>query len=362
MSAILHNLSRASPVDYNTTMTETRRFAIVITSIFPPTEAVAAIANANHDNQFDFIVAGDSKSPRDFDIKNCIYYTIDQQRKSEFKLGSLCPAGHYARKNLGYLLAIARQCNFLIETDDDNIPLPAFWDEPQQFVQSKLCQDLSWVNVYRYFTEVNIWPRGLPLNAIHSPPTEIVGPGERLNCPIQQGLADGNPDVDAIYRLVCDLPQFFQQGRRIALGKGSWCPFNSQNTIWFPDAFLLLYLPAYCSFRMTDIWRSLIAQRIGWVNNWQVLFSSPTVHQKRNEHDLLKDFKDEIDGYLHNDTIAQSLMKLELSPGIENIPDNMNRCYRQLVDLDLIDVQEMNLLDAWINDLTGIRPSPPSAT
>ena len=88
---------------------------------------------------------------------------------------------------------------------------------------------------------------------------------EQVDCPIQQGLADENPDVDAIYRLVLPLPVQFETGRRIALKRGVWSPFNSQNTAWWPDAFPLLYLPAYCSFRMTDIWRKLCraADRMG---------------------------------------------------------------------------------------------------
>lgn len=342
-------------------MTLSERFAVVITSIFPPTEAVHEIAANNRDDHFDFIVAGDAKSPSDYAVENCIYYTLSQQVDSQFSLGALCPTGHYARKNLGYLLAISRHCNVLLETDDDNIPLPSFWTPPRQQVHATVCNDQGWVNVYRHFTEAHIWPRGLPLNAIHQPPTELVDPEQPLNCPIQQGLADENPDVDAIYRLVCSLPQSFLKGRRIALGTGSWCPFNSQNTIWFPEAYPLLYLPAYCSFRMTDIWRSFVAQRIGWANGWQLLFSSSTVYQKRNDHDLMRDFKDEIDGYLHNDALVQALWSLDLSPGIENIPANMCLCYQQLIDLGLIDGREMDLLKAWIHDLAAIGP-PAAAT
>jgi len=40
------------------------------------------------------------------------------------------------------------------------------------------------------------------------------------DCPIQQGLADKNPDVDAIYRLVLPIPQHFSKDRAMALGRG----------------------------------------------------------------------------------------------------------------------------------------------
>jgi len=341
-------------------MTSTNRFALVITSIFEPTKAVVEIARHNSNHSFDFIIAADSKSPDRYAIENCIYYTLQQQKNDIFTLGRLCPTGHYARKNLGYLLAISRGCQYLVETDDDNIPTPAFWNVPQRQVKARLCSDREWVNVYRYFTDVLIWPRGLPLNRIQNQPTPFSALKEKdLNCPIQQGLADENPDVDALYRLICPLPQSFQGQQSVALANGSWCPFNSQNTIWFPEAYPLLYLPAYCSFRMTDIWRSFVAQRICWENNWSLLFSPASVYQERNEHDLMKDFKDEVPGYLHNEAIASSLAALNLSPGTNNIPDNMLRCYHQLIQLGLIEASELQLLEAWLNDLAAM-PEPPN--
>ncbi len=149
-------------------------------------------------------------------------------------------------------------------------PRPEFFGRRTRRLSVPSVTDAGWVNAYRYFTDVNIWPRGLPLDAIQRP----LPPFESLHtqdvaCPIQQGLADENPDVDAIYRLVLTLPQNFRADRRVALGKGAWCPFNSQNTTWWPEAFPLLYLPSYCSFRMTDIWRSFVAQRVAW-GKWLV--------------------------------------------------------------------------------------------
>jgi hypothetical protein len=341
-------------------MTAANRFALVITSIFEPTKAVLEIARQNGNDSFDFIIAGDKKSPASYEIANCIYYTLEQQQNDIFSLGRLCPTGHYARKNLGYLLAISRGCQHLLETDDDNIPLASFWNAPQRRVKAHLCKDQDWVNIYRYFTDTLIWPRGLPLNRIQNPPTPLSALEElELDCPIQQGLADENPDVDALYRLICTLPQSFPGQHHVALSKGSWCPFNSQNTIWFPEAYPLLYLPAYCSFRMTDIWRSFVAQRICWENGWSLLFSPASVYQERNEHDLMKDFKDEVSGYLHNEAIATSLAALNLSAGIHNIPDNMLRCYQQLIELGLIDASERQLLQAWLDDLAAL-PQPPA--
>ena len=101
------------------------------------------------------------------------------------------------------------------------------------------------MNVYRYYSDLSIWPRGLPLDAVQRPAPALGAPSES-DCPIQQGLADDNPDVDAVYRLLMPLPVQFRRGIQVALGAGTWCPFNSQNTTWFRESFPLLYLPAYC--------------------------------------------------------------------------------------------------------------------
>jgi hypothetical protein len=114
-----------------------------------------------------------------------------------------------------------------------------------------------------------------------------------------------------------------------------------------------MYLPAYCSFRMTDIWRSFVAQRIAWTNNWSVLFHEPTVWQERNEHDLMRDFRDEVPGYLHNKSICEQLGKLSLRSGMENLGENLQVCYEKLVSMELIDRKELELVAAWLDDLEG---------
>ena len=142
--------------------------------------------------------------------------------------------------------------------------------------------------------------------------------------------------------------------RRVALGRGSWCPTNSQATLHYRRAFPLLYLPAHCSFRMTDIWRGLIAQRIGWECGWHTLFREPTVRQQRNEHDLMRDFADEIPGYLHNKAIASILEALPLVPGEGAIAQNLRQCYAAMVQAGHVGKAELPLLDIWLDDLATL--------
>jgi hypothetical protein len=325
---------------------------VVVTSIAGPNEVLRQLAQGCSEKGYHFIVIGDQASPSEFHLEGCDFYSLKKQKQTKLKFAQLCPTRHYARKNIGYLLAIRDGASIIIETDDDNIPGGQFWDNRQQIHNVPVIQNGGWVNVYRYFSDQNIWPRGFPLEKVQEqvPPYQSLS-NMNVNCPIQQGLADDNPDVDAVYRLVLSLPQTFIKERRIALTNGSWCPFNSQNTTWWPDAFQLLYLPSYCSFRMTDIWRSFIAQRIAWLNGWAILFHEPTMRQERNVHNLLRDFKDEIPGYLHNIEICEALESLPLESGVEKIGGNLKLCYEKLVNMSLIGREELQLLDAWLEDI-----------
>ena len=303
----------------------------------------------------EFIVIGDTKSPENFNLEGCDFWSVNRQLTLPFELAPITPTRHYSRKNLGYLLAIQNGAEELVETDDDNIPRAEFWNEKKKENESYAFENAGWVNVYHYFTKNKIWPRGFPLEELQNPQANLSDlKNKPIHCPIQQGLADENPDVDAVYRLTYPLPVNFEIKTKLALGKNAWSPFNSQNTYWFKEAFPLLYLPSYCSFRMTDIWRSYVAQRIAWECGWSILYHEPTVWQERNDHNLMKDFEDEIPGYSNNLRICDELQKLDLKQGKENILDNLITCYKRLIDIHVIGKEEMPLLKAWIKDISKL--------
>jgi len=324
---------------------------LIITSIANQEHPVLKqFAEETSKHSIPFIVIGDTKSPKEFDLVGCDFYSIERQQTLKFQLAKTLPVKHYARKNLGYLIAISKGAEIIIETDDDNLPLGDFWEDRNKQVSAHLLNNKGWVNVYKYFTEAHIWPRGFALENIQDElPT--LEHQSIIDCPIQQGLADENPDVDAIYRLTLPLPIVFNKANGIALGNNSFCPFNSQNTTWFKEAFPLLYLPSHCNFRMTDIWRSFVAQRIAWTCGWSILFHQSTVWQERNDHNLMSDFRDEISGYNNNAQIIKSLKELDLKDGTENIPDNMILCYKKLIELELVRENEIDLLSSWLQDI-----------
>jgi hypothetical protein len=236
---------------------------IVITSIFYPTEAILSFSKME---DYNLIVVGDKKSPLDWNCSNVAYLSVADQEKMGFQIGKNLPYNHYGRKMLGYLHAMKDNPDFIIDTDDDNIPknkwnFPAFED-----CFKSLEEELGFVNIYQLFTKQKIWPRGLPLrliNTIFNFENSIKF--KKCNVGVWQGLADEDPDVDAIYRLTSDEPCYFNEHEPVVLGKGTICPFNTQNTIVRKELFPLLYLPTYVTFRFTDILRGLVAQPIMWL-------------------------------------------------------------------------------------------------
>ena len=65
----------------------------------------------------------------------------------------------------------------------------------------------------------------------------------------------------------------------------------------------------------------------------------------------MKDFRDEVPGYLNNHTIGDLLGALALQPGIAHLADNLRACYRCLASAGILDERELPLLDAWLADL-----------
>jgi hypothetical protein len=326
---------------------------IVITTIQPPTTSVIAMVEKARRDGLGVIAVGDRKTPDTEWPDGSDYLSLARQCELGFTLAALLPENHYARKNIGYLLAMSRHAELIFDTDDDNAPMDA-WARRGLQVQARTCTGTGWVNVYKWYSDSQIWPRGFPLENLRSPEShpEL---GELISCraPIQQGLANGSPDVDAVWRLTMDEEITFRDNGSVVLPAGAWCPFNSQSTWWFPEAYPLMYLPSFVSFRMTDIWRSFIAQRCLWAMRYGLVFHGPEMYQERNPHNLLRDFEQEIPGYLGNDKICRLLEELNLSTKPEDAGGNLLLCYEELIKAGFVPAAEMALVEAWLKDVSA---------
>jgi hypothetical protein len=324
--------------------------AIVITSIFEPTEAVKLFAAMPN---YKLYVAGDKKTSATWHCDNVAYLSVDAQVAMPYQLQTVLPYNHYCRKMMGYLSAIENGAEFIVDTDDDNLPKEGWSFPAHDGSYDALPANMGDVNIYELYTEMKIWPRGLPLKLINTK-FDLANKLTSANANIGfwQGLADEDPDVDAIYRLTSDTPCYFNERPPVVLQSGTVCAFNSQNTQVRKELFPLLYLPTYVTFRYTDILRGLVAQPIMWAHGYQLGFTNATVVQKRNPHDYMKDFQSEIPMYETGASVV-GIVQAAITAG-KTVLENLQEAYNALLAHNIVTAQEITTLNAWASDLNKL--------
>jgi hypothetical protein len=324
--------------------------AFCCTSIYPDSRILFKnISNWKHGDCF---IAMDLKSSKNGDVKKNSYISVDREARSIYE--SNCPCNTYSRKNIAFIEA-AKNHKYIFETDDDNIVLDfSVFEYPDGlFDPVKVDVYSDGQNIFKNIYSIQngeIWARGYPLYRLgekyKEPNNEIIKPG------IIQFLVDGNPDVDAIIRLVSGANIDIKASKEvlpIAI-KDQFHPFNSQATLWKSSDLHLMYLPSTCSFRMTDIYRGYIAEKIIFSRQEVVLFERPIVYQERNQHDITADFYAELDGYRDISVILKVLDNCNIE-GMEE-RDAIYKCYELLVEINIFQKSELSLLSDYFASIT----------
>ncbi|MBM3910594.1 MAG: DUF288 domain-containing protein [Thaumarchaeota archaeon] len=320
---------------------------VIITTVNPFTKAIKKITNLT---KYKLVLVGDLKTPP-YKNKKLVFLDVKMQKQLPFSSLNTCPYNSYQRKNIGYLYAIHNDANTIIETDDDNFPLKNWGEVRFDHEDAYLVLSPRIFNVYSEFTKEKIWPRGFPLENILGNYKKRIISKKDIRVGIWQGLVNGDPDVDAIFRLTNGKQlNFSKKKNKFVLSRGVYCPFNSQNTVWEKSFFWYLYLPVTVSFRVTDILRGYIAQRCLWEHGAHVGFTGATMLQDRNKHNLISDFESEIPCYLFANKIINILNKTSLS---DSPAHNLEKIYSILVKNDIVKSRELSSVKNWIKDLNS---------
>ena len=289
---------------------------VVVTSIFRISDSIKDIVTTTN---LCLVIVADKKSKdttaeeyfqpvyAKFDKRRHFFISVSQQilLHEYFSIMEQISYNHFGRKNIGYLFAIRHNAQLIFDMDDDNKVKPGLLPENIP----KLCvgaQDHSIINPYPYFGQKYTWPRGLPLT--HAKNITSIAKFVRYdskacrNIGIVQSLADKDADVDAILRLTSQhYPITFRKRPFVLeIQNGNFAPFNAQATLFAYSSFWALLLPISIHGRVSDIWRSFIAQTLLKLTGNTLAFSSPWVDQIRTSHDILADFDSEILLYLQS--------------------------------------------------------------
>ncbi|UJR23258.1 hypothetical protein I4U23_026278 [Adineta vaga] len=354
---------------------------IVITTIHYPTQAIYKFLNLT--TPWNLIIIADRKTPTHWlkhlnshNTSRLLFLSLQQQQQHSlhFRILQFLPQGSYARKNLGYLIAIQCGAQIIFESDDDNL-----LENNDIYLLPKLLQPkhLPWfafhrqrslfVNIYASFGHPHIWPRGFPIDQLRNL-TEDGWHSLRQNqqnithAYIQQYLADLDPDVDAIYRLAHPMTigrvQFDRDQPPIALESFTFSPYNTQNTVTYYEAFWGLYLPVTTTFRVCDIWRGYWVQRLLWDIGGHLIFGRSTVQQIRNSHSYIEDMDDEYQLYHQSASFVRFLASWSSSN--PSLVGRIRELARAISQGGFWKWKEVEITDAWLDDLRSVGYKFPS--
>ena len=332
--------------------------------------------HGNFDDEILLIVIGDKKSPpsaRDYCERlakkhkiNLCYQDVERQEEYLKKFPDFnryLPYNSIQRRNIAFIKAYEEGADKLITIDDDNFLLGQnfFTDHSIIGSQRKMpvySSSSGWYNVCECIEEESGAPffhRGFPLKERNKEKGAFKSKTlKTVKVAVNAGLWFDDPDIDAITRMQYPIratsikagfPEIF------SLSKDTWSPFNSQNT-----ALLGSSLPGYFLSpsigRYDDIWASYIYRAIAGHLGFSIAYGLPHVRQERNDHNLIRDLKDEIYGMEKSDEFCSFLRSLTLKG------NDFKSCFSEITEAleenrQILVSKETNLNPE--NFLTGLK-------
>lgn len=275
---------------------------VVSTSINPRPEAYAQWADAG-----DLIVAGDRNSPPELEayVKELsgTYLTPDAQESWHFSptIGWNC----VQRRNVAIMEAFRRGYEYVVTVDDDNLPqhggrawiaghLEAMSQLP---LGSTVGSETGFLNT-GIFCHPQFHQRGVPYGLNTSAVVRVLRVNSSPEIVVSQAQVLGNPDCDAVERLVHD-PRVKAVNTSAVITPGTYAAFNSQATVWKRDWAPVMACLPYVG-RYDDILASFIFARLSRVYDVALHVGVPAATSyTRNRHDAVRDLMQEMWGMNH---------------------------------------------------------------
>jgi len=304
-----------------------------------------------------FFVAGDEKTPREVSrfVTALGNGYLAPWEQGHWKCSELLGWNTIARRNIAFLEALKWGADVIYSWDDDNLPVDRYHFDLLDLPSRKF-NGIKVSGIDHWFdpgcllippTRHRGYPHNMPRSRIAEPVTDAkIG--------VAAGLVLGDPDIDAVTRMehrpdIGGVHLLGQTG--VVVDLHTWTVFNSQNT-----AVIRELVPAWFMMpgvgRHDDIYASLIVQRVMRERDLHVHFGTPFTYQQRNQHDLIKDMRAEVDG-MENVTKLAHLLDHIMLPG-KSVLGDTRRIYETLLDCEFLPRKSVEAGLVWLEDVEGV--------
>ncbi len=283
-----------------------------------------------------------------------IYLTPDAQKTS--RVSDIIGWRSIQRRNAALLAALRHtDADIIISVDDDNVPdKDGFIKEYDGILHTSFTlsgNDAGWYNPggnaipsYRQ--------RGVPIALSPSSYQAHHLSDDMLVPAVAQSMVLGDPDCDALERIV-NYPRVVQViHKSIAIAPGVWAPFNSQATAWDRKyAWLAGVWPGVGRF--DDIFAAYVAQYLLWTEHRVIHFGHPLVRQYRNPHNYVRDVEGE---WPHLVQLPEFIRILEAYEPTGSLVEDYRQIAYRLHRGDVRPDLTWDFLRAWVKDIheTGV--------
>jgi hypothetical protein len=342
------------------------RIALCTTTIHIP-YALKLMRKCSEDVRF--FVAIDEKTPDEaVDFLNEQEDTQVCNAGERWKCAKVIGWNTLARRNLAFLEALKWGADIIYSWDNDNIPITIdhFNRIEDIFVESFNGIKVLCVSRNRPFPpQMRTWydpgnliipatrHRGYPFNSFWKKGMYDFAVDAKLG--VAAGLVLGNPDVDATTRMELEpnIQQVNELGRAgvVIDPREGWTVFNSQNT-----AVIRELIPAWFMMprvgRHDDIYASLVVQRVARERKLHTHFGQPFTYQQRNQHSLVADLRQELDGMENVDKMARLLDSIDIEG--KRVIDDVMVIYEALEHVDWLPDNAIYAAYKWLEDCEGL--------
>ncbi|KAJ8601094.1 hypothetical protein CTAYLR_007834 [Chrysophaeum taylorii] len=240
------------------------------------------------------------------EYRDSVMYLSASWHSSSYEIAThLRNVSALSRKNLGYLVAIERGAEFIVDLDDavelysysDVEPVAdgctplhdiasgsRVWEVEGPTVAPQNWSRVAFANLMPYFDPQSdkglLRPRGLPPDSLEGDVMirEMPPAKKRKRIAIVHSITDKRPDA-----VEAHITWFSKRDSCLALDNGVFTAWNAQSTAFSRDAFFALFLPA--NVAVPDVWRSYIASKLLWSTELGIAITAAETRDVRDSVD-----------------------------------------------------------------------------